>query len=95
MIAVERFARKDIRASAQGLIVFATNGLGMLFGSLLAGQVASYFLTPQGHQWARIFMVPISITIVAAIAFVALFSERRFKEEAHRVELEAKQPATA
>ena len=95
MIAVERFARKDIRASAQGLIVFATNGLGMLFGSLLAGQVASYFLTPQGHQWARIFMVPSSITIVAAIAFVALFSERRFKEEAHRVELEAKQPATA
>ena len=95
MIAVERFARKDIRASAQGLIVFATNGLGMLFGSLLAGHVASYFLTAQGHQWARIFMVPIAITIVAAIFFVALFSEGRFRAEAQRVEQEDKLPATA
>lgn len=89
MIAVERLAHKDIRASAQGLIVFATNGVGMLLGSLLAGQVANYFLLPSGgHDWAKIFLVPIAITVVAGIAFLALFSERRFQADSSRVELE-------
>ena len=39
MIAVERLAHKDIKASAQGLIVFATNGFGMLVGHFLSGQI--------------------------------------------------------
>lgn len=95
MIAVERLAQKDIRASAQGLIVFATNGVGMLFGSLLAGQIADYFMLPSGgHAWAKIFLVPIAITVVAAIAFVALFSERRFQDDAQRIE-EAERAANA
>jgi nucleoside transporter len=87
MIAVERLAAKDIRASAQGLIVFATNGVGMLIGSILAGQVARVFLLPTGgHAWAKIFMVPIAITVVAAIAFATLFKERQFQAEAAAVE---------
>lgn len=104
MIAVERLATKDIRASAQGLIVFATNGLGMLFGSLLAGRIAQYFLLEplkivdaatgvvkevEQHAWAKIFLVPIAITIVAGIAFIALFNERRFQEDSARIEREA------
>jgi nucleoside transporter len=95
MIAVERLARKDIRASAQGLIVFATNGVGMLIGSLLAGQIANHFLLPSGgHAWAKIFLVPIAITVVAGIAFLALFRERRFQTDSARIELEdAAQPA--
>jgi nucleoside transporter len=95
MIAVERLAHKDIRASAQGLIVFATNGVGMLIGSLLAGQIANYFLLPAGgHAWAKIFLVPIAITIIAGIAFLALFRERRFQADAAQVELEdAAEPA--
>ncbi len=90
MIAVERLAPKDIRASAQGLIVFATNGVGMLLGSLLAGQVAGYFvLEGGGHAWAKIFLVPIAITVVAAVAFVLLFNERRFREDSERIERES------
>ncbi len=90
MIAVERLAPKDIRASAQGLIVFATNGVGMLFGSLLAGQIAKMFLRPTGgHDWAKIFLVPIAITVVAGIAFLATFRERRFLEDSARIEAEA------
>lgn len=46
MIAVERLAHKDIRASAQGLMVFATNGLGMLVGHFVSGQVHDYFKYP-------------------------------------------------
>lgn len=94
MIAVERLCRKDIRASAQGLMVFATNGVGMLIGSLLAGQVQDYFVTPSGgHDWTKIFMIPIVITVVAAIVFLPLFSERKFQADAARVEAAERQPA--
>jgi MFS family permease len=89
MIAAERLSHKDIRASAQGLIVFATNGVGMLIGSLLAGQIAKMFFDPGvGHAWAKIFMVPIAITIVAGIAFIALFDERRYQQDSARIEQE-------
>ncbi|HEY3244188.1 MAG TPA: MFS transporter [Phycisphaerae bacterium] len=87
MIAVERLSQKDIRASAQGLIVFATNGVGMLFGSLLAGWVSDTFVDPAGNrQWPKIFLVPIVVTVLAAIAFRALFSERKFQEDSSRIE---------
>ena len=89
MIAVERLSHKDVRASAQGLIVFATNGVGMLIGSLLAGQIAKYFLLPDGgHAWPKIFMVPIVITIIGAIAFVVLFSEKHYQADSARIEAE-------
>ncbi len=89
MIAVERLAHKDVRASAQGLIVFATNGVGMLLGSLLAGQIAGYFFEAgKGHNWAMIFLVPIAVTIIAAIAFMALFNERQFQEDSAVIERE-------
>ena len=86
MIAVERLSRRDIRASAQGLIVFATNGVGMLIGSLLAGRVAGYFTLPDGgYRWAMIFLVPIVITVVAAAVFAAMFSEREYQADSERI----------
>lgn len=97
MIAVERLSPKDIRASAQALLVFATNGLGMLIGHFLSGRVHDYFITPYTmtvgdkaatlHNWTMIFMVPIAITVVAGLAFLALFNERRFREDSEAIEL--------
>lgn len=82
MIAVERMSHKDIRASAQGLIVFATNGVGMLIGSLLAGWVSDTFVDAAGHrQWPMIFLVPIVVTVLAGAAFWLLFNEQRFQRE--------------
>jgi nucleoside transporter len=86
MIAVERLSHKDIRASAQGLMVFATNGLGMLVGHFVSGRVHDFFKTPAGgHQWANIFLVPIAVTVVAAVVFVVLFNERKFQEDAEKI----------
>ena len=96
MIAVERLSPKDIRASAQGLLVFATNGLGMLIGHFLSGRVHDYFLTTQSvmvndkltplHNWTLIFTVPIAITVVAGLVFLVLFNERQFREDSERIE---------
>jgi nucleoside transporter len=91
MIAVERLSHKDIRASAQSLLVFATSGLGMLIGHFGSGTIHDYFkLTedPGSWAWPKIFMVPIVLTVVAAIAFIALFNERRFQERAKEIEAE-------
>jgi len=87
MIAVERLCQKDIRASAQGLMVFATNGVGMLLGNLVSGPLYDLFVRAGvPHAWPKFFLVPIVVTLVAAIAFRLLFSERRFQEETLRIE---------
>jgi len=83
MIAVERLSHKDLRASAQGLMVFATNGMGMLVGHFVSGRVHDYFVTPNGgHNWSMIWMVPIVVTVLAGIAFISLFNEQQYKEDA-------------
>jgi len=53
MIAVEKLSHKDIRASAQGLLVFATSGAGMLIGHFLSGQVHDFFKA--GRTWMTVF----------------------------------------
>lgn len=86
MIAVERLAHRDIRASAQSLILFATNGLGMLVGHFVSGRVHDHFMVgPDHHNWAAIFMVPIVITIVAGLGFLATFREKQFQIDSAKV----------
>jgi MFS family permease len=69
MIYSDRIAPKDIRASAQGLFIFVTFGLGMLISSLVAGPIADYFQM----DWHRIFLVPVGILVVCTILFLAGF----------------------
>ncbi|MEN6305853.1 MAG: MFS transporter [Armatimonadia bacterium] len=96
MIAVERLAHRDIRASAQSLILFATNGLGMLVGHLVSGRVHDHFLiAPDHHNWAAIFMVPIVITIVAGLGFLATFREKQFQIDSAQVAEEDASPEQA
>lgn len=90
MVAVERLSPKDVRASAQGLLVFATNGVGMLVGHFVSGWVHGHFATADGgHDWTRIFMVPIGVTVVAAVAFILLFDETRYRADAAALEAAA------
>ncbi len=87
MIAVERLSPKDIRASSQALLLFVTNGFGMLVGHIVSGRVHEYFADPAGgHAWAKIFMVPIVITVIAAIAFIFLFNERKYQADVEVIE---------
>lgn len=82
MIAVERLAHKDIRASAQALILFVTNGLGMLVGHLLSGTIGDHFTLADGtHNWAGVFILPIVVTVIAGILFIVMFDEKKFQED--------------
>lgn len=83
MIATEKLAHKDIRASAQSLMVFATNGAGMAVGHFVSGLIHdANAIEGGGWVWSRIFLVPIVITVVAALAFWLLFDERRYQADA-------------
>lgn len=87
MIAAEKLSPKDIRASTQSLMLFMTNGLGMLVGHFVSGRVHDYYKLPgdAGHHWPGIFMVPIVVTVVAGLFFITSFREKEYKEEADRI----------
>lgn len=81
-IYTDRVAGKDIRASAQSLMVLATAGVGMLLSSLVAGPVVDVFSKPTAPgqppmvNWQMVFLVPVAITIVGAAVFLIGFREK-------------------
>jgi nucleoside transporter len=79
---IDRVAPKDIRGSAQALIMFCTYGLGMFLGSLFCGWVKDAY-TPVGGpaNWTMVFVVPTIITTACAIAHLSWFRESGAKKE--------------
>jgi nucleoside transporter len=96
-IYTDKFAGERVRSAAQGLITLATYGLGILIGSLLAGPIVDRFVTPDGHDWTQIWVVPAGIAGVVMVVFLILFKDRRVAKatvlDASRTTFEA--PGTA
>ncbi|MFO0952327.1 MAG: MFS transporter [Isosphaeraceae bacterium] len=65
-------ADRELRASAQGLYMVLTAGLGCLGGSLLAGQVVGRL----SGDYARVFLVPCVIDAALLVYFCAGFRTR-------------------
>lgn len=71
---VDREASPAIRASAQGLFMLMTNGLGAILGGLFAGKIVDYFTDPQGHKnWPNIWYSFAAYALIIAVAFLAVF----------------------
>ena len=51
-IYTDKVAPKNIRAQAQGLLVFFTLGLGMFIGAKVGGQVESMYTSEESTQYA-------------------------------------------
>jgi MFS family permease len=79
-IYTDMVAPRDIRASAQSLINVAVLGLGMLIGFFFAGWLKDFFTVGEVTDYAKVFLVPTVITVVAGIAFALLFREHRAGE---------------
>jgi xanthine/uracil permease len=80
-IAVDLMARSDARASAQALLAVVCDGVGSLLGMLLCGAVfPAYALPGGGHNWPKIYTVPLAMTLLASMLFLALFRERDVKK---------------
>lgn len=67
-----------IRASAQGLFMLMTNGVGAMLGSLISGAVIEYFFTypDQSKDWHGIWMSFAGYSLVVTVAFFLLFRHK-------------------
>jgi nucleoside transporter len=67
-------AGMKIRAAAQGLINFVTNGLGYFIGAFVSGAVVERWTAPDGsHDWHTIWMVPAVMALVVFALFAVMF----------------------
>lgn len=76
MIYTETKAGPTIKSAAQGLITFATYGVGMFIGTYLSGLVKDAYTINDVTNWQSFWLVPAGIT-VAVLAFLYVF----FKEK--------------
>ncbi len=71
---VDKEAKPEIRASAQGLFMLMTNGLGAILGGLFAGKVVDYFTDKTGTKdWQNIWFTFAAYALVIAVAFLSIF----------------------
>lgn len=72
---VDEKAPVSLRNSAQGLITFATYGVGKYLGTLVAGNVVDIYSTESGYNWISIWFVPFLMATVFLLGFIFLFKE--------------------
>ncbi len=77
---VETQSDPSIRASAQGLFMLMTNGVGAVLGSVLSGiLIDQYFTYPdQSKNWHGIWMAFALYSLVVAVLFLLMF---RYKHD--------------
>ena len=75
---VEQQSDPKIRASAQGLFMLMTNGVGAVFGSLIAGYVIDSFYTAADgtKDWHGIWLAFAGYSLAMAVLFMLLFRYR-------------------
>ena len=74
-------AGSKIRSAAQGLITLATYGVGMLIGFKVAGMVVDNYITPGGHDWETIWVIPAGFAAVVMVLFLLTFKNEQVKTE--------------
>lgn len=75
-IYTDRQAGEKIKNSAQGLITFATYGIGMGIGSKISGVILDKYTINGVHDWQAVWMVPAGIAAVVLMLFVLFFTEK-------------------
>jgi MFS transporter, NHS family, xanthosine permease len=70
---VEKEADINIRASAQGLFMLMTNGLGAYLGGFFSGRVVDHFTTNGIRDWQSIWFTFSAYALVLGITFPLIF----------------------
>lgn len=83
---VDREAKPGIRASAQGLFMLMTNGLGAILGGIFAGRIVDYFTDAAGSKdWPNIWFSFAGYALVIAVLFLLLFKYKHNPKEMETV----------
>jgi NHS family xanthosine MFS transporter len=70
---VEKESAVDIRASAQGLFMLMTNGIGAFIGGILSGLVVDFFTVDGVRNWQNIWFTFAGYGLLLAIIFPFIF----------------------
>jgi MFS transporter, NHS family, xanthosine permease len=70
---VDKESPKAIRASAQGLFMLMTNGLGAYLGGVISGAVVDYYTIDTIKNWQAIWLVFAAYALVLGIVFPFVF----------------------
>jgi NHS family xanthosine MFS transporter len=75
---VEGQSDPAIRASAQGLFMMMTNGIGAVLGSAISGvAIEAFFTAPDGSKdWHGIWISFALYALIVAVLFTLLFKHR-------------------
>lgn len=74
---IETSTDSSIRASAQGLFMMMTNGVGAFLGSMISGYVIdSFFTGPEEKNWQDIWLAFAGYSLVVAILFAVFFKHK-------------------
>ena len=74
---VETATDSKIRASAQGLFMMMTNGIGAFLGSKISGYIIDkYFTNVEGKDWHGIWLTFAIYAMIVAILFALLFKHK-------------------
>ncbi len=82
---VDREADAGIRASAQGLFMIMTNGLGAFLGATASGWVVDYFTVNGVKDWQSIWLAFAGYALVLGIVFPFVFKYRHHPEKMGQV----------
>ncbi|RUL62091.1 MFS transporter [Dyella dinghuensis] len=79
---VEGESDPAIRASAQGLFMLMTNGVGAVLGSSLSGLIIDRYFTRPDHslEWHGIWMTFAAYSLIVAVLFMVLFQHKHRPE---------------
>jgi nucleoside transporter len=72
-IYTDELAGPRVRAAAQGLLNFVTNGVGYFIGAFVSGAVVDTFAVEGGHDWRAIWLVPAAGAAVILLLFAVSF----------------------
>ncbi len=76
-IYTDRQAGERFKNAAQGLITFATYGVGMLIGSYVSGWITQAHALPDGgshlYDWRGVWLAPAGISLVILVTFISVF----------------------
>lgn len=82
---VEKQTDSKMRASAQGLFMLMTNGIGAILGGEFAGRTVSYFTIENKVQWTNVWFSFAGYAFVILVLFTIIFKYKHNPEEVVKV----------
>lgn len=74
-------APRQLRSSVQGMMTFATYGLGFFIGSLASGAIVSAYTAADGsHDWVAIWWIPAMFALGVLVLFALTFKDNTEQE---------------